>query len=94
MLPVSYAPPCYYADQPCDRARVYIKEFYDGSLPMPRSSRIIDKVDEEKRKDIQEEKEKTRKEGIKGMRKARYADNDGNAEGSWNAMLNDTMFWM
>jgi hypothetical protein len=32
-LPVSYAPPAYYADRLCERARIYMKEFYDGGVP-------------------------------------------------------------
>ncbi|KAK7517215.1 ribonuclease H-like domain-containing protein [Phyllosticta citriasiana] len=31
MMTVSYASPAYYADRLCERGRIYLREFYDGS---------------------------------------------------------------
>jgi len=94
-LPVSYAPPCYYADRLCERARIYMKEFYDGGVEMPSWDKITEEEqDADKRKEAWESGMQDRIEGIEGQWKARYYDNDGNTEGPWHSGFNDVMFWM
>jgi hypothetical protein len=91
-LPVGYAPPTYYADRLCDRARCY---FAEHLKPMKAE------IEQAKRDRVEYDTE------VRGeaMWLERYNDNaDRNANGfivgqpnnhgPWHRNLNDTMFWM
>jgi hypothetical protein len=80
---VSYVPPAYYADRLCERVRIYTKEFYDRSVPMPSWDEINgdEKMSKEEKAKEWEEKIAGTSEGIEGKWIERFQDNDGNSEG-------------
>ncbi|KAF2658626.1 stem cell self-renewal protein Piwi, partial [Lophiostoma macrostomum CBS 122681] len=79
--PVGYAPPAYYADRLCDRARCYFANFL----------RDLDE-DKSKKKSMTEAQIK---EETTRLWERRFAEeNQGNTHGPWHEKLNDTMFWM
>ena len=89
-LPVGYAPPTYYADRLCDRARCY---FSDHLKPLGKEIKAAKKekeeLDAEEKIELDVEKRKVE------LWQERYNDNNGgNDHGPWNKRLNDTMFWM
>ncbi|KAF2644033.1 Piwi-domain-containing protein [Massarina eburnea CBS 473.64] len=90
---VSYAPPAYYADRLCERARCYFKDFFDGNTKdMPNLDKLSGS-DEDKKKML-EKRMVERADAVTERWKQRYEDNGGNEEGPWNKKFNDVMFWM
>jgi hypothetical protein len=93
-LPVSYAPPAYYADRLCERARIYMKEFYDGTVPMPSWDDIDRGLEKEDRDKKWNDELGGWQEKIVEKWTQRYEDNGGNVEGPWHEKFNDCMFSM
>ncbi|KAK0653471.1 Protein argonaute 1B [Lasiodiplodia hormozganensis] len=80
---VSYAPPAYYADRLCERGRVYLKRFFDGSLNLS-AARL---------QDSQTSVWETEEEAFHRCLKhdwTRMTDR----KNPWHPDLDDVMFWM
>jgi hypothetical protein len=93
-LPVSYAPPAYYADRLCEHVRTYMKEFYDDSATMPSWDDIDRSLDAKARKGRWDSEVEARNGKVVEQWENRYNDNGGNMEGPWHQNFNDVMFWM
>lgn len=80
-MPVSYAPPAFYADRLCERGRVYLKRFFDGSYQPPKIR--------DKEHNLVDEDAATKREVEEDWNRGQNPT--GNP---WHENLNDTMFWM
>ncbi|KAF4546277.1 Protein argonaute 1-like [Lasiodiplodia theobromae] len=85
---VSYAPPAYYADRLCERGRVYLKRFFDGSLNV---SAARQQDDETLRWETEEEAFHRCLEHDWMREEDR---NNVDRKNPWHPNLDDIMFWM
>jgi hypothetical protein len=104
-LPVGYAPPAYYADQLCERARLYVKrinveEIDDGPgrrLQRPRGEKNETKEERKARIEaynrILEEWETAVADAWRNYQFGPMYQGE-QSHGPWHAKLNDSMFWM
>ncbi|KAF2658629.1 Piwi-domain-containing protein [Lophiostoma macrostomum CBS 122681] len=94
-LPVGYAPPAYYADRLCDRARAYMKKHFH-SISVPRPPRLRKGQDEAM--DSFKQRCRAQTEAYELAVLDNWKDlcrsPDGNMKGPWHSALNGTMFWM
>jgi len=99
-LPVGYAPPTYYADRLCDRARAYMRDSFEAKRKKQRAQKESRDPDDVHSESDEEIKELTPEELKKEKSVAwyeRYNANGGkeaNPVGPWHKNMNNTMFWM
>ncbi|KAL1602639.1 hypothetical protein SLS60_006056 [Paraconiothyrium brasiliense] len=79
-VPLGYAPPAYYADRLCERARCYFSDFLKPATK-PRTQP----------KDKDADNDEKDEPSLEWM--ARW-NTPNNPHGPWHTELNDTMFWM
>jgi eukaryotic translation initiation factor 2C len=94
-LPVGYAPPAYYADRLCDRARAYMKKHFHA-ISVRKPARL--QKGQNETADSYKGRCRTQTDAyelaVLNEWKRLCRSPDGNTRGPWHSALNGSMFWM